>query len=188
MGRKAKAVRETTETVISDGGEVLADKKTETTMWETEPPYVKMYLTDIGRLKKLNKTENAVVRELLSKMGYNNVVPAYKPIKEMIAHNLGKPYATVNQAIKGLASKGVLIRQARGFYIMDPELFGRGSWKNVKSIRMTVEYNADGSKQISSEVSSQLGINFSRDKAVKGFEEEEGVNYDISDGEADVID
>jgi hypothetical protein len=44
------------------------------------------------------------------------------------------------------------------FYIMDPNLFGRGSWNDVKKIRMVIEYNADGTKSINTEISKQLRL------------------------------
>lgn len=127
-------------------------------MFEKEPPYVKLYLEDIGRLNGLSKSEQKLVNALVFNMGFNNVVPSYKPVKEMIAEKIGVSYNTVDKGIKTLFKKGILVRKARGFYIMDPQLFGRGSWNDVKKIRMIVDYNANGTKTINTEVSKDLDL------------------------------
>jgi len=151
-------VREVTDVVEMSTGEVTINKRSEVASFEKEPAYVKLYLNDIGRLKGLNNSEQKLINELVFNMGYNNVVPAYKPVKELIAERLGIKFNTVNEALKSLHKKGILIRKARGFYIMDPNLFGRGSWKDVKSIRMVIDYNSDGTKSINAEVSKQLNL------------------------------
>ncbi len=156
--KKKIYVREVNEIKDTQSGEIIQTSRTEVSSFEKEPPYVKVYLEDIGKLNGLNPTEQKLVNELVFNMGYNNIVPAYKPIKEGIALKLGVSYNTINEAIKSLYKKGVLIRKARGFYIMDPNLFGRGSWKDIKNIRMTIDYNDDGTKTINTEVSKQLGL------------------------------
>ena len=55
-------------------------------------------------------------------MGYNNIVPSYKPVKQLIANKIGMQYNTLDKSIKELYNKGILIRKARGLYIMDPNL------------------------------------------------------------------
>lgn len=157
MGTKNVFVREVSE-VITDSGEITKTVTQEVSMFEREPPYVKLYLQDIGRLNGLNNSEQKLVNELVFNMGFNNVVPGYKPVKEMIAEKLGMNYNTLDKSLKELHKKGILIRKARGLYIMDPNIFGRGSWRDVKKIRMVIDYNEDGTKSINAEVSSQLRI------------------------------
>ena len=157
-GKEKIYVREVNEIKNIDTGEIIQSSRTEISSFEKEPPYVKVYLEDIGKLNGLNPAEQKLINELVFNMGYNNIVPAYKPIKQAIANKLELSYNTVNEAVKSLHKKGILIRKERGFYIMDPNIFGRGSWKDVKNIRMTIDYNDDGSKTINTEVSKQLGL------------------------------
>lgn len=150
---------QTIETINTDeNGVQINSVQQNVSSFEKEPAYVKVYLEDIGRLNGLNPSEQKLINELVFNMGYNNVVPSYKPIKQAIASKLGVSYNTVNEAIKSLHKKGILIRKARGFYIMDPNIFGRGSWKDVKKIRMTIEYDENGTKKINTEVSKQLAL------------------------------
>lgn len=150
-------VREVNEVVV-DTGEITRQTRLEAGAFEQEPPFVKLYLADIARLNGLNKSEAKLVYELIHNMGYNNVVPGYKPVKEMIAAKIGMTYNTLEKALKELHKKGILIRKARGLYIMDPHIFGRGTWKDVQKIRMTIDYNGDGTKTINAEISKQLGL------------------------------
>ena len=160
---KKKILTQSVEHISTDHetGEVTKVHAQNVSAFEKEPRYVKIYLEDIGRLNGLKPTEQNVVNELVFNMGYNNVVPSYKPVKQGIADKLGISLSAVNSSIQGLYEKGILIRKARGFYIMDPNLFGKGSWKDVSKIKMTIEYNDDGTKSISTHVSKQLGIDFS---------------------------
>lgn len=158
ISKKKTYVKEVLEIKTLEDGEVVTSKVLETTQFDREPPYVKIYLADIGKLNGLNKSEQTLLNELVFNMGYNNIVPSYKPVKQMIAEKIGMPYNTLDKAIKELHKKGILIRKARGLYLMDPDIFGRGSWKDVQKIRMVVEYGADGRKFVNTEISKQLGI------------------------------
>lgn len=150
---------QTVETTKTDeDGVISSQTQTNVSAFEKEPPYVKVYLEDIGRLNGLDPSEQKLINELVFNMGYNNVVPSYKPVKEMIAEKIGVSLSTVNRCIQSLYQKGVLIRKARGFYIMDPNLFGRGTWKDIKKIRVTIDYNEDGTKEINTQLAKQLDL------------------------------
>jgi hypothetical protein len=157
-GKKISHVQVVEHLNVDEYGVVTSSSQTSISKFEKEPPYVKLYLQDLARLNGLNTTEQKLVNELVYNMGYNNIVPAYKPVKEMIAIKLGVAYCTIDEAIKSLHKKGILIRRARGMYVMDPNIFGRGSWKDVKNIRLTIDYLPDGTKQINTEISKQLGL------------------------------
>jgi hypothetical protein len=100
MSKTKTYIREVNE--ITNDGEIIVQKRLETSNFESEPPYVKLYLQDIGRLNGLNTSEQKLLNELVFNMGYNNVVPGYKPIKEIIATRLGMPYNTLDKSIKEL--------------------------------------------------------------------------------------
>lgn len=163
MGEKLEGKKiihlQTVEHLETDSdGVVTSQFQTNVSSFEREPAYVKVYLDDIGRLNGLEPAEQKLINELVFNMGYNNVVPSYKPVKEVIAKRIGVSLSTINNCIQSLYKKGVLIRKARGFYIMDPNIFGRGSWRDIKKIRMTIDYNDDGTKTINTTVSKQLGL------------------------------
>lgn len=160
MGKK-KIHTQSIENITYDGetGEVQRVHTQKVGAFEKERPFVKMYLDDLGDLIGLDPAVKSVLLELVKNMGYNNAVPAYKPIKEMIAKNIGVSLSTVNNGIQKLSDKGILIRKARGLYVVDPNYFGRGSWTDISKIKLTIEYK-DGKKSISTEISRQLGLDF----------------------------
>lgn len=161
MSEKKKIVYESVETQLdSSTGEILMIKNHTQSIVEREPEYIKLYLSDIARLKDLPKSAEDVLHLLLKSMSYKNIIPAYAPIKRMICAELGIKMDTLNKAIDRLYNAGILIRIERGIYMADPNLFGKGEWKNIKNLRLVIEYNEDGSKRISGERVNQLKLDF----------------------------
>ena len=144
---------------VDDNGEVISiDNAVTTFSYETEPEYVKLYLKDIGKLNGLSPASNNVLLELIRGMSYNNVIPVYMPIKRMIANKLGISVHAVEKGIKEFYKKGLFIRAARGVYIADPQLFGKGKWTDIKKLRLVIDYEKDGSKKLSSNIPEQLKL------------------------------
>ena len=89
-------------------------------------------------------------------MGYNNVIPAYKPIKQMIAKKLNISLHTVDKAVKMLKKNGLFIPFARGMYIADPNLFAKGKWSDIKNLRLVINYESDGTKKLKSNLPEEV--------------------------------
>lgn len=155
MSKDKKNIRfkEVTEHVDVDTGEISSYERKTVFQVDKEPDYVKLYVKDIVRLNGLPISTAKVLNALLQSMGYNNIIPAYAPIKKIICKDLGIKMNTLNKAIDNLYKKSILIRLDRGIYMADPELFGRGAWGEINEIRMMITYNDEGKKVIKSEVS-----------------------------------
>lgn len=139
-------------------GEILTQKSYINSVLDKEPDFVKLYLKDVIRLKDLPKNSENVLNLLLKSMSYKNIIPAYAPIKRMICSELNIPMNTLNKSIDNLYKSGILIRVERGIYMADPDLFGKGEWKDVKNLRLVIEYKKDGTKHISGERIEQLKL------------------------------
>jgi hypothetical protein len=139
-------------------GEISVIKTHTQSVMEKEPQYVKLYLADIMKLNDLPKSTEKVMNCLLRSMSYNNIIPAYAPIKRMICSELNIKMVTLNMAIDHLYKAGILIRIERGIYMADPNLFGKGEWKNIKNLRLIIEYKEDGTKKISGDRVNQLNL------------------------------
>lgn len=150
--KKTIRFKEVTEIIDGGTGEITSLEKRSVFQIDKEPDYVKLYLKDIVRLKGLPPATSNVLNALLQSMGYNNIIPAYSPIKKIICRDLNISIDTLNKAIDNLYKKDILIRLDRGIYMADPELFGRGAWGDIKEIRMMITYGSDGKKKISSEI------------------------------------
>jgi len=142
-------------------GEVVKHLETKTSAKEVEPNFVKMYIDDIGRLMDMSPSASKVLHALVKCMNYMNMVVMVKGIKELICNELGISINTLNNKISDLTNKGILIRKSKSLYVIDPELFGKGKWENIKKIRMVIDYDTEtGKKIINTEMTKQLEIDF----------------------------
>lgn len=144
MSNKSKVTKtQITDVVNTDTGEVVQLIKSQTYGVEKEPPYIKMYIEDIAKLSDIPSGMSPILIELISQMGYNNIIAAYKPLKLITCRKLGISIDYLNKAIQEFYEKGLFIRVARGVYMADPELFARGKWEDIKELRLVVQYNTE---------------------------------------------
>jgi hypothetical protein len=145
------------ETVDIRTGEIeLNTVQSQSFLIDREPDYVKLYLADVTRLKDIPAGMNKVLFELMKSINYNGIIMAYKPVKDLMCLNMGISVNYLNKCIDEFHRKGILIRYARGVYIADPNLFAKGSWKDIQNLRLVIEYNIDGTKTLKSNVSDEM--------------------------------
>ena len=143
--------------VDSDSGEVMSIVNHTSDVFrrsDGEGSFVKLYLTDLAKLNKIQHKAMMVLLELIKIMDYNNEISLSIGKKKDICkvldiYNLEgseKVLGTniVDQHITKLVKAGILARKDKGMYIANPSLFGKGKWTDVKKIRMSVEYSEDG--------------------------------------------
>lgn len=148
-----------TKTIIDhQTGEIIQTEHNQKSFVEREPDYVKLYLEDIARLKDLPPSASSLMTLIIKSMGYNNLFFAFKPLKEMFCEELKMPLNTLNKQIERLKNTGILlpIPNKRGCYLVDPNLFARGKWEDIKQLRLIIDYNIDGTKTLSSNAPQQL--------------------------------
>jgi hypothetical protein len=148
-----KVVKETTtQTVDVQSGELVSQTIVTSSIVPREPDYVKLYLEDLQRFFELNHSESKVLNGLLRYMSYNNVVVLLKPVKEMICNELQMPMNTLNKSIDNLFKQNILIRMHKSVYLIDPNLFGKGKWEDIHSIRLNITYDNTGRKMVKTDV------------------------------------
>jgi predicted transcriptional regulator len=137
------------ETVIEESGDVKKQITTQTIISAAEPPYVKLYMNTLLAFKNLPKTAAPVLSELLKHMTYADeedehggqlLSPTFYT-KQRIAKKLNIKVNTIDKTLVSLTKKGVLKRIGRSTYQVNPNMFGRGEWKDIKSIRATFDFN-----------------------------------------------
>ena len=135
-------------TSVNEDGVILGEEykiKNTTQIVGTEPPYIKVYLQDLSRINDLGKYDNSVLHEIFKLTQYNtNLVTLNKYFREQICQALNTTDATVRNTISKLSKKGILIKKGTGVYMLNPNLFGNGTWENIKGLRMTIEYTEQG--------------------------------------------
>lgn len=125
-------------------GEVKEEYTTFNAKFEAEPAYVKFYTADMLYLSDIPSGLNTILIALLKKMSYDNDIFINSSLKRIIAEETGKKFETVNKSITQFVKGNILIRKDTGHYIFNPYIFGKGQWKDIKSIRVTIDYNLEG--------------------------------------------
>ena len=62
-------------------------------------------------------------------MSFDNIIVVIKPIKEKLSKITGKSYETIRSSIQGLVNKGILIREERACYRVNPRYIAKGNGK-----------------------------------------------------------
>jgi hypothetical protein len=152
-------------------GELLKDEtivEYETKL-PSEPPYVKLYTTDLGNLFKLPVGTTGVLMCVASMVDYQGVVVLNGYFKESIARRLnsklsknGKPsISVVNKAITELLNKEIISRIGSSTYQLNPNLFARGKWRDIyeqrKAFKLTITYSHDENGGKREVITEQIG-------------------------------
>jgi hypothetical protein len=147
MSKSTKKVifEEHSQEVDYQTGELTNSKIVKIAKIDREPDYIKLYLKDISALKNIPKTNNEILYELFKLANYDtNLIVLNSYLKNMIADNLNIKFQTIQNAITKFVKEEILIRQGVGTYLLNPYLFGKGSWNNLKELRLTITYNSNG--------------------------------------------
>jgi hypothetical protein len=117
-----------------------------------EPNFVKMYLEDIAKLYQCTRPEIDVLFEILKIMDYSNIASLPLGRKQTIAENLYlKSINWVNLCLIQLMKKGIMTKQGSGVYLVNPLLFAKGTWKDIREIEFTAVYTEKGGRIIKTE-------------------------------------
>jgi len=141
--KNKKTTIQVTEQVDTNTGEILNIEHKKVS-YSQEPEYVKMYLEDIGMLYKLSGTQNDFIRVLLRKMNYDNEVYIHKAMREEIKEKMGIGERQIRNNFEVLVNGRILMKLGNNHYLFNPNLFAKGSWMDIKTLRMTITYSKEG--------------------------------------------
>ena len=96
----------------------------------------------------VRKGLNPILLQFLSYMTYadseasegGQLIIINKYVKETIAKKLGLGIESVNKALTELTKSGIFRRVSSGTYQANPNLFGRGEWKDITNIRAVFDF------------------------------------------------
>ena len=138
-----------TEVVSSvETGEVMSSR----TMYrcKDEPEFVKLYIDCLFTVKGLRKGLNPIFLAFLQYMTYADVngqeggqlIFTNKALKMQICNKLGLGIDSINKALSDFVKAGVFKRIAPATYQVNPNIVGKGSWSDIKSIRANFDFNS----------------------------------------------
>lgn len=109
-----------------------------------EPEHVKIYAPAIAPINALTPSQRRVLYSLLrqaslAKDGMRVVITA--GAKRMMCQELDiKNPQTISNTLSRMVKAGILIRIETGVYMLNPFLFGKGRWRDIASLRHSVDY------------------------------------------------
>lgn len=119
---------------------------------QPEPPYLKLYMADIGRLYGLRPVEEKILLHLASSVGYDGIVAVGSRRKAFIAVAVPCSRGTIDNSLSALVKAEILRRVGRGEFELDPRLFARGDWRDImdrqKAFVASILYTRDGRRKI----------------------------------------
>lgn len=144
---KIKLLQETT--IIDENGQVINTTTSATMVLGKEPNYVKVYLDTVLTFKDVSKSLNPILFEFLKYMSYANIqdntggqiIFVNKIMKKVVANSTKVTIKRVEQAITQFVKAGIFKRVGMGTYQVNPNIFGKGDWKDIKKIRATFDFN-----------------------------------------------
>ncbi|HEQ3529254.1 hypothetical protein COK81_11785 [Bacillus thuringiensis] len=133
--------------IVSPDEEKLEETKTMTFNYGKEPDYIKVYLDNIMFIAEISGWVSKIMYELIKSVTYANkgqFIIVNAGYKRILAENLGIKPQSVTNAINDLVKKRILIRKESGVFLLNPQYFGKGEWKDIAKIRYEVELNSSG--------------------------------------------
>lgn len=144
MGKKKVVFEESSFFIDAETGAIKDVTRRQVTKQETEDNFLKLYVKDMSMLYELNRTEMCVLYELLRKTDYENIVSLNSYMRSKIAEDLNIKANTITIALKGLCNSSLIKKIALNTYLINPNVFARGNWSNVKELRVQFSYNELG--------------------------------------------
>lgn len=143
------------EVVMTEDGEVTSSKTVYKSI--TEPDFIKLYIGCVFTVKGVKKGFNPIFIAFLEYMSYadsdndygGQLIYVNKAMKNAIAKKTGLSVTSVNMAITDFVKKGLFKRVDVGTYQVNPNIVGRGEWKDIKNIRATFDF---GTKEIVADI------------------------------------
>lgn len=143
------------EVVMTEDGEVTSSKTVYKSI--SEPDFIKLYIGCVFTVKGVKKGFNPIFIAFLEYMSYadsdgdygGQLIYVNKAMKNAIAKKTGLSVTSVNMAITDFVKKGLFKRVDVGTYQVNPNIVGRGDWKDIKNIRATFDF---ASKEIVADI------------------------------------
>lgn len=132
------------ETVDKQTGEVTEVEREG--IIDREPDYVKLYLSGILMYADCPGWQNRVLHALLKRINFQNEISLPAGYKREIVNELNISMSSLNNAVSAFVKSKILIRKDIGVYTANPHLFGRGEWKHIRKLRLTVDFSPEGLK------------------------------------------
>jgi len=135
-------------------GELLSERKNVIAFnpMPPEPAYVKMYIEDLGKVLDLQSGHRDILLHVAATVAYDGLVSMTTLRKSRIAAALKCSTRSIDNAISEFVKREILLRVGRAEYELNPHLFAKGSWKEIRERRLQfttrITYSAERGRTI----------------------------------------
>lgn len=133
--------------IDSETGEILSQESEEIKTKAKEPDFVKVYLNTVMTFQGIKNISSDFLICLCNYITYANDektqmrVIINKMIKDEMSIKLNIKINMIEKYIRKSVEAGILFKtEYRGTYIVNPFLFARGEWKNIKSLQTEFDF------------------------------------------------
>ncbi len=188
---KQRAIfKHTKETIDFTTGEVISKDELKISKEEKKENFIKVYIENLYFMAtSLTNSEKTILFFIMANMNYQNVITISTELRQLIEKKAGISRTTIFTALNGLKDKNVLIAPvedeikeeyniySKNSFILNPNVIGKGSIKDLKKLRQTVITNFDFDKlEATQEVIRQVEYD--------GFEE---VKQEVLNGKSEIV-
>ncbi len=131
--------------IDKETGEVVSTTKKSISRRASTPEFTMMFVHGLSRLTRadLTKTQAKVLFELLKYTVNNtNMLLINKDVKKLISKDTEATHRTVEASVQQLVKKEVVLK-AEASYYLNPIIFGRGNFQNVKKLTQSLSIDYD---------------------------------------------
>lgn len=126
-------------------GEIISSARRQVVKREKTPEFIMIFCQGLSMLTKSSLT-NGQSRALFEILKYtvnnSNMLMLNPDVRNTIAADAELSKRTVDEAIKALVKKEIIIRTNRT-YFLNPLLFGKGGWDSIKRLSQKLEIDYD---------------------------------------------
>ena len=141
---KSIVYNEITTTRDGETGELVNDVQKKIVKVPRTPDFVMLFTKHVTFLEQLGKTDNSVLFVILSHyVGQENLLFLSPQVRKKIASELSLDISSVNKAIKNLIKKEVIGFDKDEFLRLNPHLFGKGNWEDIRKLRQELTFEFD---------------------------------------------
>ncbi len=102
---------------------------------EQQPSFIKLFTADIAKLHGLPKKTSGFLMELIERSTWKNEVILNAAVKRQIAEKIGISKGGLDVQIFKLIQAEIISRIDTGIFMLNPNLFARGEWSDIKQLR-----------------------------------------------------
>lgn len=175
----------TKETSDFTTGEIIARDELQISKEDKKENFIKVYIDNLYFMAtNLNNSEKTVLFFIIGNMNYKNVITISTELRKLIEIKAKISRTTIFTAINGLRDKEVLLSPttdeareeysifSKNSYVLNPNVIGKGSIKDLKKLRQTIVTDFDFEKlEAKQEVKRQVEY--------KGLEDLENGNNEV---------